>query len=74
MTHKQVLEILQWSRENNVMRLKVEDVEVEFAPSALEPEASDLDVQALVNGIIKKEQTDSTQELTERDELLYYSS
>jgi hypothetical protein len=74
MTHKNMMEILQWARDNNVMRLKCEEIEVEFAPSAIEPSKEDEELQRLIASSLKPEKTNSTHELTEREELLYYSS
>ena len=72
MTHKNMMEILDWARNNNVMRLKCEEIEVEFAPAALEPTAPDMKLEELMRGVMQKEQTNSSQELTESEELLNY--
>lgn len=80
MTHKTIMEVLKWARENNVMRIKCGEVEAEFAPAPIEPESSEL--QKLLSEqwphsdstleIEKKK--DEAQERKERDELMYYSS
>ena len=31
MTHEAIMEVFQWARDNNVIRIKVGDVEAEFA-------------------------------------------
>tara|TARA_R100001594_G_scaffold121432_1_gene157288 strand:+ start:284 stop:526 length:243 start_codon:yes stop_codon:yes gene_type:complete len=80
MTHKTIMEVLKWARENNVMRIKCGEVEAEFAPAPIEPESSEL--QKLLSEqwphsdstleIEKKK--DEAQERKERDEMMYYSS
>ena len=42
MTPEEIMEVLQWARDNNVIRIKVEEVEAEFAPAAQTPEDMDL--------------------------------
>ena len=75
MKHETVMEVLQWARDNNVMRIKVGDVEAEFAPAGITPESGDLELQQFINSTLEDGQkTDEAQEQKERDEMMYYSS
>ena len=75
MTPEEIMEVLQWARDNNVIRLKVGDVEAEFAPAAMSPESSDAELQRFINSTLEDGQkTDEAQEQKERDEMMYYSS
>ena len=80
MTHKTIMEVLKWARENNVMRIKCGEVEAEFAPAPIEPESSEL--QKLLreqwphshSTLEIEKKKDEAQERKERDEMMYYSS
>jgi len=86
MTHKTIMEVLQWARENNVMRIKCGEVEAEFAPSAQTPEDMDLanqmynqqELNSYINSTLEEQgeqrKKDEAQEQKERDEMMYYSS
>ena len=86
MTHKTIMEVLQWARENNVMRIKCGEVEAEFAPSAQTPEGMDLanqmynqqELNSYINSTLEEQgeqrKNDEAQEQKERDEMMYYSS
>ena len=80
MTHKTIMEVLQWARENNVMRIKCGEVEAEFAPSAQTPEDMDLanQLNSYINSTLEDQgqqrKQDEAQEQKERDEMMYYSS
>jgi len=86
MTHKTIMEVLQWARENNVMKIKVEGVEAEFAPVAVTPEDLELadkmynqqELSSYVNSTLgeqgEQQKKDEAQEQKERDEMMYYSS
>ena len=80
MTHKTIMEVLQWARDNNVMRIKCGEVEAEFAPSAQTPEDMDLanQLNSYINSTLEDQgqqrKQDEAQEQKERDEMMYYSS
>jgi len=86
MTPEEIMEVLQWARDNNVIRIKVEEVEAEFAPSAQSPEGMDLanqmynqqELNSYINSTLEEQgeqrKTDEAQEQKERDEMMYYSS
>ena len=86
MTHKTIMEVLQWARDNNVIRIKVEEVEAEFAPVAVTPEDLELadkmynqhELNSYINSTLEEQgeqqKKDEAQEQKERDEMMYYSS
>jgi hypothetical protein len=86
MTHKTIMEVLQWARDNNVIRIKVEEVEAEFAPVAATSEDLELadkmynqqELNSYVSTTLdeqdQQQKKDDAQEQKERDEMMYYSS
>ena len=86
MTPEEIMEVLQWERDNNVIRIKVEEVEAEFAPAAQTPEDMDLanqmynqqELNSYINSTLEEQgeqqKKDEAQEQKERDEMMYYSS
>ena len=86
MTPEEIMEVLQWARDNNVIRIKVEEVEAEFAPAAQTPEDMDLanqmynqqELNSYINSTLEEQgeqqKKDESQEQKERDEMMYYSS
>tara|TARA_R110002110_G_scaffold241533_1_gene457840 strand:+ start:179 stop:421 length:243 start_codon:yes stop_codon:yes gene_type:complete len=80
MTPEEIMEVLQWARDNNVIRIKVGEVEAEFAPAAMSPESSDAELQRFINSTIDSavlgdgQKKDEAQEQKEQDEMMYYSS
>jgi|TARA_R100000687_G_C6390741_1_gene137157 hypothetical protein len=86
MTPEEIMEVLQWARDNNVIRIKVEEVEAEFAPAAQTPEDMDLanqmynqqELNSYINSTLEEQgeqqKKDEAQEQKERDEMMYYSS
>jgi len=86
MTPEEIMEVLQWARDNNVMRIKVGEVEAEFAPAAQTPEGMDLvnqmydqqEMNSYINSTLEEQgeqqKKDEAQEQKERDEMMYYSS
>ena len=86
MTHEVIMEVLQWARDNNVIRIKAGDVEAEFAPAAQTPEEMDLtdqmynqhELNSYINSTLEEQgeqqKKDEAQEQKERDEMMYYSS
>jgi hypothetical protein len=86
MIPEEIMEVLQWARDNNVMKIKVGDVEAEFAPVAVTPEDLELadkmynqqELNSYVNTTLdeqdQQQKKDEAQEQKERDEMMYYSS
>ena len=86
MTPESIMEVLQWARDNNVIRIKVGDVEAEFAPVAATPEDLELadkmynqqELNSYINTTLgeqgEQQKTDEAQEQEERDKMMYYSS
>ncbi len=86
MTHKTIMEVLKWARENNVMRIKCGDLEAEFAPEAQTPEELGLDneayspseLTAYINSTLEeqdeKRKKNEAQEQKEHEDMMYYSS
>ena len=72
---KKTMDLLEWARNNNVMRLKCGDVEVEFAPAPINAEHSEAEMEAFIEDFKRQEQSkDQAQEKKEQDEMLYYSA
>jgi len=86
MTPEEIMEILQWARDNNVIRIKAGEVEAEFAPVAATPEDLELadkmynqqELNSYINTTLEEQgeqqKKDEAQEQKERDEMMYYSS
>jgi hypothetical protein len=86
MTHKTIMEVLKWARENNVMKIKVEGVEAEFAPVAVTPEDLELadkmynqnELNSYINSTLEeqdeKRKKNEAQEQKEHEDMMYYSS
>ena len=86
MTPEEIMEVLQWARDNNVIRIKVEEVEAEFAPVAATPEDLELadkmynqqELNSYINSTLEEQdqqqKTDEAQEQEEREKMMYYSS
>tara|TARA_R110002167_G_scaffold29324_3_gene97984 strand:- start:829 stop:1086 length:258 start_codon:yes stop_codon:yes gene_type:complete len=85
MTHEVIMEVLQWARDNNVIRIKVGDVEAEFAPAPISHEGLDLpgdmndhELNSYINSTLEEQgeqqKKDEAQEQKERNDMMYYSS
>jgi len=85
MTHEVIMEVLQWARDNNVIRIKVGDVEAEFAPAPISHEdlglpgdMNDHELNSYINSTLEEQgeqqKKDEAQEQKERNDMMYYSS